>query len=110
MPTVRVEQCTHSFHKTAQTDISLAQATGSAHDSIPGRHPSIGIFPRGGEGTCGANHRDTVTTGLCDQQGESQLEPTQKIQFLGFWVDSRSMTISFPEEKVEKIKKETRVK
>ena len=70
VPTVRVEQCTQSFHKTAETDIGLAQATGSAHDSISGRHPSIGIFPRGGEGTCGANHRDTVTIGLCDQQGE----------------------------------------
>ena len=35
---------------------------------------------------------------------KSQLEPTQKIQFLGFWIDSKSMTISLPHEKVEKIK------
>ena len=47
--------------------------------------------------------------GFVINKEKSQLELTQKIQFLGFWIDSKSMTISLPQEKVEKIKQEARV-
>ena len=47
--------------------------------------------------------------GFVINKEKSQLEPTQKIQFLGFWIDSKSMTISRPQEKVEKIKQEAGV-
>lgn len=50
-----------------------------------------------------------IITEMLSQQGfvinkKSQLEPIQKIKFLGFWIDSKSMTISLPHKKVEKIK------
>ena len=35
---------------------------------------------------------------------KSQLNPTQKIQYLGFEIDSVRMTISLPEEKVTRIR------
>ena len=37
---------------------------------------------------------------------KSQLNPTQKIQYLGFEIDSVRMTISLPEEKVTRIRQE----
>lgn len=46
--------------------------------------------------------------GFILNQGKCVQEPQQRIEFLGFCVDSRTMTLSLPQPKVAKIEKECR--
>ena len=44
--------------------------------------------------------------GLVINWEKSQFEPTQEILFLGFWISTKSMTVSLPREKLRKIMQE----
>ena len=46
--------------------------------------------------------------GFIPNQAKCVLEPQQSLDFLGFLIDSRTMTITLPQSKVDKIRKECR--
>lgn len=58
---------------------------------------------------CLKNVQDTVklfqSLGFVVHEEKSVLTPTQKIKYLGFWLDSKQMTVSLSDEKKQKIKK-----
>ena len=60
------------------------------------------------EEDCRANVLDTarmsLNAGFVVHPDKSVLKPTQKILYLGFWLDSRDMSARLPAEKAEKLK------
>ena len=58
---------------------------------------------------CARNVRDTLEkaldAGFVVHPIKSIFEPTQKLEFLGFWIDSRTMLITLTESKAETIKR-----
>ena len=57
---------------------------------------------------CRANVLDTARTslnaGFVVHPDKSVLKPTQRIVYLGFWLDSKDMSVRLPAEKTEKLK------
>lgn len=108
VPTIRAEQCTQSFHKLLKPILAWLRQRGVRMIVHLDDILVLGSSPEEGKAHVELTIEMLSQLGFVINREKSQLEPTQKIQFLGFWIDSRSMTISLPVEKVEKIKQDAR--
>ena len=104
MPTLWPQQCPSSVYKTDEACDGIAASEGAPSDIVLGRHVADGSV----KGRVKVVHKVSPTTPAAvrvqHQLGQiCSLPYTQRIQFLGFTVNSVEMSISLPREKVTKI-------
>ena len=100
MPSLWPEQCPKNLHKAAQTSDGTTEKRGNPEPDIPGRLVTNG----GVKGGTGATDLTLLRLlGFMINWEKSHLTPTQVITYLGFLIDLTNMTLTLPEEKVQRI-------
>ena len=99
---IRPQQCTTCIHKTTETSSSDPEEARRTGHTVPRRYA--------GSGEEGKRHLATVlellvALGFIVNIEKSIFSPVQKLNFLGFCLNSLMMTISLPEDKLQSIKK-----
>ena len=106
LPSVWASHSTQGFHQTYETYSSHVETEGSAPNYIFRRHVNHGRV------TSLALHHAASALNLLESAcfvvnyHKSQLIPSQQIEFLGFLVDSVTLSLQLPGEKLQKILKQ----
>ena len=107
VPTVWPSHSTQDLHETPTTSSCEDEEKGSSPDHVPGRYPCDGTKESLKE------HQSQLASvlqslGFTLNQQKCVWEPTRRIEFLGFIVDSETQVTSLPGNKLSKIQKECR--
>jgi len=99
LPALRAGKCSHSLHETCHSPVTT---TGHQADSLFRRHACHGSIQRHCPPTCLNRYRSFTRVGLL----ESVLVPSTKMEFLGFMVDSISLSLALPRDKTRNVRRE----
>lgn len=101
--------CSTSLHQDSTSLGSEIEEARDSHHYLPGRYFDYGTDPGITQVTHGDNSPGIGETGLQVKNHKKCVwKPTQTIEFLGFLIDSVTTMIYLPQDKVEKVKKESR--
>ena len=93
-----------SLYKTHETSSDLPQTARNQASPVSGRHTAGGRVPRSTQGTLEKGSKPARGTGFLLNKKKCVWTPTQKMEFLGFEVDSNTMHLYLPSKKLEKIR------
>jgi len=99
------EQCSTNIYKTHEARSSSVEKTGHENDPLFGQYAHLGQQQRGDLDTLGYSTKAPGSNRLYSQRRKSIFVPTQHLEFLGFILDSQTMMISLPLEKLHPLKK-----
>ena len=99
------EQCTPNVHQADEASRFHTEETGVPSHPLPGRHTDDGPQQGGGQEGSGRSDGTSLFSGVHHQREEEGFTPARTIEFLGFTLDSASMTISLPQHKLKEIRR-----
>ena len=106
MPTFRSIMCTMGIHESDEATGNLSSCYGGENDSLHRRHSSDGRHSSSGEEPPGSADILVDRSGVCYQCSKVCNHPNQQIEFMGLKVDSTSLWLSLPGEKLHHIRME----
>ena len=96
------------IHQTPSSSSLAASTARNQNSNLLGRLAVDGIRSTPPQGSDSTRYHNLAFTGVRAKQQEVCYRTSQSIEFLGFTVESRGMTLSLPMEKIDKIRKECR--
>ena len=94
MPTIWACKCSLDLYKAAQASPNIPETTRNPLPYVSGQYAPVGQNSRGTEGDFRPLSETYQLTRLHHQLEKTTQEPTQRIEFLGFIIDSIKMTLS----------------
>ena len=105
-PAIRTQQCTSDVHEASEASCLHSQEIGYSPYSISGQHANNGPVQTRDKDTPSHDDGAAVCSGVHHQHEEkSVFTPARTIEFLGFIVDSTTMTIRLPQQKLAALRK-----
>ena len=106
LPALRARKCSQSLHETYEACSRPVTTTLHQTDSLFRRHANNGSVPGRCPPTCLNCPRSFARVGLHDNYMKSVLVPSTQMEFLGFVVDSLTLSLALPRDKIRKVRKE----
>ena len=103
LPAVWPSKCPKSVRKTSETSVVSPKAEGHSANSLPRRLFDNGRIKTTCTSTCSNNIEHLEGLGFVINYQKSLLIPSQQIEFLGYMVNSVSMSLSLPKDKLKKV-------
>ena len=105
---VWIEHCTASIHTNIESGSEAPTETGLPLCGIPRRHLPAGTIEGGSRASGKGDGATSPAERVHYEHQKTCLEPSQRREFLGLNVDSKTLTLSVPTKKLDKIRREGR--
>ena len=101
MPSIRSCFSPAGFQQDNETGSRTIAPIGDTHCNLSTRHVDYGPDSRNGQMSCNNNYNLLESLGFILNYQKSVLIPSTTTEFLGFLVDSKTLTLSLPKKKIK---------